>query len=64
MFKLFYGDSEIVVNKRTYPNFLTYIKNTINHKDLDVDAWDVGLDKILNKCTYKFTQLILRAMRL
>ena len=58
IFKVFYGDSEIVINKRTYPSFLHYIKNTIAHKDLDIDPWDIELDKILNKCNFYIIQQI------
>lgn len=36
IFKVFYSEESITINKRSYPNFLTYFKASISHKDLEI----------------------------
>lgn len=43
IFKIFYSDSEILMNRRKYPNFLLYFKEVLGHKDVEVSAWDPPL---------------------
>lgn len=62
LFKIFYGESEIVINKRTHPNFLSYMKGLLNHKDLEIDPWEPPLKDIVNQCTHPATQPISNSM--
>jgi hypothetical protein len=35
IFKIFYGNNEIVLNKKKYTNFGLYLKSLMNHKDVE-----------------------------